>query len=1009
MVASSLIFAAPAWFWALLLIPLAGWGLWHLSVRVAKQRITKFFSAASLPQILTAVNWRRKLVRFIATGVVLALLTITLSRPLTGPKSEGDDRLGADLVIALDVSKSMWVDDVKPNRLEAVKKELSEWIMSQKSDRIGLVLFAGKAFVQAPLTHDYTALDYVLKDAGPKSVSKKGSNIPEAIETAVHMLKNNKVQSKVLLLISDGENLDGDAISAARKAHQSDGLTIYTIGVGTAAGGRVPSYDRLKYGPDSPEAKQMHGQWIRSQYGSEVISRLDSQSLRAIASVGGGQYFEFQPGESTFPNIRNKSISTLVESTRKINTRDYDEWFQIPLALAMLTLLFEPLLSRPRRKETSHETGVPVVKPVSFSKPGKPPVAVVKVTAKPKAIARIALAAALVSLSQASANVFSPPDEAEKLFAAGKVDEAVEYLHQEVGKNPTDPYLNYNYALALYRANRFDEANTVFQSVDALSNDPKLRAQVLFQMGTIALKKGVELRKPGPQQNGLGAVRAFEQALSNYQSQLQIQSNREAKENLKTTSDQLENVLLGIGAERTRANTEKTLREALQAYERAAELNEKNKPLVENAKKLLAKELEKNAATADEAVDKAESQAKEIDEKTFKKLFEQREEITSKLEEAISHTPDDKGIADALKRQQEDMSKLLTKAAKTQTADAMKAENFFSNRNLQSLEDAAGKLDQAVSLDAKNKEAEEFGKQVKAKLEDGYVANGDLGLKHLRKSLENEKKEQEAAGAEAKQDDKQKQQDKAAKSKADAQLESAIGAADAYSKALGISPNNQKALDGLAEVNAILPELYSKSGNLDLAKVESDMAGKLPAPGEAGQDGKGEEGKGEDAKGSGAGEDGKSAGGNEPGKGSEGKGSEGKGGAGKASLGELRGSAATLEKAINNLTAAAGLKPDNQKYKDDLAKAESLMGAVRSELEKAQGVAAAGEPGKGEGPGEGESGEGPGGSGEGKGQGQGKGQSSLKSMSSLRGKGGETGGGEGGDSKRYWDKFVQDW
>src|SRR5689334_17469012 len=117
MVAGSLIFAAPGWFLALLLIPLAGYGLWLLSVRVAKQRITKFFSAASLPQILTAVNWRRKLVRFVATGVALASLAITLARPLTGPKSEADDRLGADLVIALDVSKSMWVEDVKPNRL----------------------------------------------------------------------------------------------------------------------------------------------------------------------------------------------------------------------------------------------------------------------------------------------------------------------------------------------------------------------------------------------------------------------------------------------------------------------------------------------------------------------------------------------------------------------------------------------------------------------------------------------------------------------------------------------------------------------------------------------------------------------------------------------------------------------------------------------------------------------------------------------------------------------------
>jgi Ca-activated chloride channel family protein len=989
MVAGSLIFAAPTWFWALLVIPLAGLGLWKLSVRIAKHRISKFYSAGFLPQILTGVNWRRKLVRFVATGVVLGLLAIALARPLTGPRSESDDRLGADLVIALDVSKSMWVEDVKPNRLEAVKKELSEWIMSQKSDRIGLVLFAGKAFVQAPLTHDYTALDFVLKDAGPKSVSKKGSNIPEAIETAAQMMNNNKIESKILLLISDGENLGGDAIAAARQARQNDGLTIYTIGVGTAAGGRVPSYDRLKYGPDSPEARQPHGQWIRSQYGAEVISRLDSQALRAMASVGGGQYFEFQPGESTFPNIRSKNISTLVERTRKIKTRDYDEWFQIPLALAMLVILFEPLLSRARRKEVCRETGVPVVKPVTFSDPAKPPVATVRVATKPGAVRKAAiLLVALFAISQAAANVLSPTEEAEKLFAAGKADEAVAFLHQEVGKNPTDPYLSYNYGLALYRADRLDEANAVFQSVDALSADPNLRAQVLFQMGTIALKKGVELRKSGPQQNALGAVRAFEQALSNYQAQLQIRSSREAKENLKTTSEQLENVLLAIGTERTRANTEKTLREALQAYERATELNAKNQPLVDNAKKLLAKELERNAATADEAVDKAEAQEQQINEKTFKKLFEQREQIAAKLEEAVGLTPEDQKLEEALKEQQKDMSNLLTMAAKTQSADALNAETFFSNRHLKNLEDAAGKLDQAVALDAENHEAAQLGTEVKAKLENAYVANGDLALKHLRKSLEAEKAKQEAKdGANAAQQDAKRGADKGSKAAADAQLQDAISAADAYSNALGLAPDNQRARDGLAEVSALLPELYSKAGLNDLAKVESQMDGKLPAPGEG--EGPSEEGQGAET-----------APGASPAAGNE---------SGKASLSDLRGASATLEKAINNLTAAAGLKPDDARYQADLARAEKLMGAVRAELEKAQGVAAAGAPGPGEGPGEGEGGEGPGGSGEGKGQGQGRGQSSLQSMSQLRGKGGETGGGEGGDSKRYWDKFVQDW
>lgn len=951
MVAGSLIFAAPAWFLALLVIPALGLALWKLSRRIARSRMERFFSPSLLPGIMASVDWKRKRLRFLVTGGILALLAITLARPLTGPRSEADERLGADIVIALDVSKSMWAEDVPPNRLDAVKKALSEWILSQKSDRIGLVLFAGKAFVQAPLTHDYTALDFVLRDAGPRSISKKGSNIPEAIETATQMMRNRKIESKILILITDGENLEGDAIAAARQARQTDGLTIYTVGVGTSSGSRVPDKERLKPGDGKPAP------WVRSQYGSEVVSRLDSQALRAIASVSGGQYFEFHPGENVFQDIRAKNVRSLIEKTQRIKTRDYDEWFQIPLAAAILLIVLEPLFGRTRKKTGAVQTGVPVVKPVSYSSPKKRPVATV---------ARALVAAALAGIGCAQASLDSVAD-AEKLFDAGKADEALAVLKEKVGQNPTDPYASYNYALALYRAGRYDEANTIFQSVDSLGNDPKLKAQVLFQLGTIALRKGVASLQPGPNRNNLGAVRAFEEALSSYEAQMQVQGSREAKSNLETAKVQLERVLLEIGGERTRAYTEKTLREALQAFERATELNSKNQPLVDNAKKMLSNELKKNADKADAEADKAQSELKTVGEKDFQKLYDQREAITSKLEEAIGLTPEDQGLKEALKKQQADLSDLLTRAARDQTADAMKTETFFGNNQLKKLEDGVAKLEEAQALNADNKEAAELGAQVKAKLQDAYMANGDLAMKHLQKSLEADKARAEADEKAGKKTDPDKAQ-------ADSQLQNALDASNNYSKALNMAPTNEEAKKGLAEANALLPELYSKAGNKEMGKVESALKGKLP---DAAQP-QGENAPPDQAP--------------------------------KASLSDLRAASASLEKAMMNLGAAAGMKPENAKYQEDLKKAESLMGAVRGELEKAQGVAAANAPGEGPGAGEGkQGGEGEGGTGKGKGQGQSNGQSALKSMSALRGEGGETGGGQGGESKRYWEKFVQDW
>lgn len=949
MVAGSLIFATPAWFLSLLVIPALGLALWKLSRRIARGRIERFFSPSLLPGIVASVDWKRKRYRFLLTGGVLALLAISMARPLTGPRSEADERLGADIVIALDVSKSMWAEDVPPNRLDAVKKALSEWILSQKCDRIGLVLFAGKAFVQAPLTHDYTALDFVLRDASPRSISKKGSNIPEAIETAAQMMRSRKIESKILILITDGENLEGDSIAAARKARQTDGLTIYTVGVGTSAGSRVPDLERLKPGDNKPAP------WVRSQYGSEVVSRLDSQALRAIASVSGGQYFEFHPGENLFQDIRAKNVRSLLEKTQRIKTRDYDEWFQIPLAAAILLMVLEPLLGRPRKKTGTVQTGVPVVKPVSYSSPKKRPVAT--------GVRALMAAAVLAGFGSAQASQ-DPAADAEKLFDAGKADEAVAILKEKVGENPTDPYACYNYALGLYRAGRYDEANTIFQSVDSLVDDPKLKAQVLFQLGTIALRKGVASLQPGPDRSSLGAVRAFEEALSSYEAQMQVQGSREAKANLDTVKAQLEKVLLEIGGERTRAYTEKTLREALQAYERATELNSKNQPLVDNAKKLLSSELKKNADKADAEVDKTQSELKTVGEKDLQRLYDQREAIISKLEEAIGLTPDDQGLKEALKKQQADLSDLLTRAARDQTADAMKTDNFFGNNQLKRLEDGVAKLDEAQALNADNKEAAELEAQVNAKLQDAYMANGDLAMKHLKKSLDADKARAEA-------DEKAGKKTDPNGGPADSQLQDALDAATNYSNALNMAPTNEAAKKGLDEANALLPELYSKAGNKEMGKVESALNGKLPDATQT---------QGENAS-----QD------QMP----------------KASVSELRAASASLEKAMINLGAAAGMKPENSKYQEDLKKAETLMGAVRGELEKVQGTAAASAPDGGSEAGNGQQ-EGKNEAGSEKGNGQGQ-ESALKSMSALRGQGMDTGGGQGGESKRYWEKFVQDW
>lgn len=928
MVASSLIFAAPAWFLAIPAIALGGFCLWRLSLRLSQRRLERFFAPSLIPQIRAGIDYKAKSRRFVLSAVILCLLAIAMARPLTGPRQAEGERRGADLVIALDVSKSMWAEDVAPNRLEAVKKELGEWIANQPNDRIGLVLFSGKAFVQAPLTYDHTALDLVLKEAGPASISKPGSNIPEAIETAARLMNNASLESKILIIISDGENLSGDAISSARKAHQDDGLTIYTVGVGTETGARVPTFDRLKNPPNSRDGKPQSGQWMRSQYGGDVTSRLDAQALRGIASVGGGQYYQFRPGQSTFSDLRNSNISSVMEKTRKLDSRDYDEWFQIPLAAAMALIVLQPLLSRRKRQVRDAGTGVPVVKPESFSR------------TRMGAISRL-LALALV-VSAATGSAATSTDTAEDLLAAGKNDEAVQLLRKAMDQNPGDPYAVYNYALGLYRAGKMDEAIVIFKSVEGLATDQRLKGQALFQLGTISLRKGVELNQ-GKTRNAQAAARAFEEALTNYEAQMQVQSTREGRENLDTTKRELEITLLAIGGERTRANTESSLREAMQAYERAAQLNAKNQPVAEKAREILSQELARSARLLDEATDKAEAAQPEMTDKAFRSLFAQREQIASKLDEATRLAPGNQAVAAELAAQKADMAALLAKAAQAQATPILAKPGTPNSREIRELEGANTKLDQAASLDPSSSNVAELRKQVKAKLESGYLANGDTELSSLRKSLDAEQAAQKSVG---------NKPPPPPKDRAEGQLQNASAAADYFTKALGVAPENTDARQKLEEVTKLLPDLYAKAGRSDVGKVEAQLAGKLNP------------------------ENPKDA----------------------ASASELRTASAALEKALQNLNTAATMKPDNAQYREDVAKAEALMGNVRTELDKQQsagGEQASGEQNKAEAGSPGEK--------------KGNGQSAMRSMNSLRPKDKAGSGNDGEETKRKWDKFVQDW
>ena len=358
---TNFIFADEPWLWAIPGLVILGALLWIISGWVAKRRLARFLY--SMPHALPA-RWRR-LVPFCVTMIVLLLLVLVLARPLTGPRPGTAERSGVDLVILLDVSKSMLVEDVAPNRLGAVTKELREWLKNSAQDRVSLVPFAGDAFVMSPLTFDYQSLDFVLEEVSPHSITAGGTNVPVAIETATELLDKDNSNARVILLISDGENLEGDALAAASKAF-ADRITILTVGVGTAQGGPVPADDYLRH-PEIPVAKR---RFIKDEYGIEVRSRADERTLRGIADATGGRFYSFTPGAGTFRTLQEQSLLPLARKSRAqhINIADYTEWFQIPLGCAILLMAGSAAMPLLRRHQPKSVVGVPIVQPEDLSR-----------------------------------------------------------------------------------------------------------------------------------------------------------------------------------------------------------------------------------------------------------------------------------------------------------------------------------------------------------------------------------------------------------------------------------------------------------------------------------------------------------------------------------------------------------------------------------------------------------------------------------------------------------------
>jgi Ca-activated chloride channel family protein len=281
----------------------------------------------------------RRNIKFILYLLILISLIIALARPQFGSKLEEMKREGIEMIIALDVSRSMLAEDIKPNRLERAKQAITALVNRMQNDKIGMIIFAGAAYTQLPITTDYISAKMFLANINTEIVSKQGTAIASAIDLGSKSFTQDEKASKVVVVISDGENHEGDAVGAAKKAAEK-GIKVYTIGMGSTTGAPIPLSRR---GGDQ-------GGFLKDRQGEVVITRMDPSMLGQIADAGNGEFYTASTsnvGLNKLYNDLNKLNKSEVET--KVYS-EYDDQFQYFIAFALI-LLFIDLLILERKSE----------------------------------------------------------------------------------------------------------------------------------------------------------------------------------------------------------------------------------------------------------------------------------------------------------------------------------------------------------------------------------------------------------------------------------------------------------------------------------------------------------------------------------------------------------------------------------------------------------------------------------------------------------------------------------
>jgi Ca-activated chloride channel family protein len=459
-------FAAPYYLWLLPIIPPLLVAFFWWSARERQRLMTQFIHARLLPGLIAGVSTTRQKIR--AAGMIAAVfcLILALARPQWGFDWQEVTQRGLDVVVAIDTSKSMLAEDIAPNRLARAKLAALDLMQQAKSDRLGLVAFAGSAYLQCPLTIDDSAFRQSVEALDVNIIPQGGTAIADAIETAAKAFKEGD-SHKVIVLFTDGEDHDSNALDAAKKAADA-GVIIFTIGIGSAEGELL-------------RIKNENGQsdYVRDENGNVVKSHLNEALLQQIAGATPGGFYLPLRGANTIDMLYQKGIAPLPksDSTEKL-VRRYHERYHWPLALAMVLLMVEMLF--PERKRETRKTGV---RSSGFNRLEPPE------GGTPNKAAAVVTATIMVSLLLPAVALGSP-SSASRDYKSGRFNDAQKEFERLAAEDKKgDARFIFNAGTAAYRATNYDGAIKCFTTA-LNAPDVKLQQAAYFNVGNAQFRLG---------------------------------------------------------------------------------------------------------------------------------------------------------------------------------------------------------------------------------------------------------------------------------------------------------------------------------------------------------------------------------------------------------------------------------------------------------------------------------------------------------------------------------------